>query len=239
MNGNLSYDRLVAMLGPDWAKLLENDPLVRPVLSKIASVVTKERQTYPVYPKPSDVFRAYRLTPPQNVKVVILGQDPYHTPGKADGLAFSSPEHPQLGSKPPPSLANIFVEIERDLALPMYRQQRSTDLSDWATQGVFLLNTVLTVREGLPASHAQIGWQTFTGATIKAVACMQRPVVFMLWGSKAHAYEQTIRGQGNQHLILSTTHPSPYSAHMGFNGCGHFSAARDFLLDCGQQPINW
>jgi uracil-DNA glycosylase len=185
---------------------------------------------------PSRVLRALELTPRDRVRVVILGQDPYHGPGQAEGLAFSVP----AGEKLPPSLRNIFKELQRDLGCPMPAHGH---LGPWARQGVLLLNTSLTVEEGRPGSHARRGWEALTDELILAVARDATPKVFMLWGAHAQAKRALIESAGGRHLVLESNHPSPLSATRGpapFIGCGHFGAANRFLAERGLGPlIDW
>jgi uracil-DNA glycosylase len=183
-----------------------------------------------IFPKGSQYFRALDLTPLDQVRVVILGQDPYHGPGQAHGLCFSV----QPGVRPPPSLQNIFKELERDLGIP---QPGHGFLEHWAMQGVLLLNAVLTVEMGLAGSHQGRGWEAFTDAIIRLINAKTDPVVFMLWGS--HAQKKASFVNAERHLVLKSVHPSPLSAHRGFLGCGHFGAANAFLLNNGTDPIDW
>jgi uracil-DNA glycosylase len=173
-------------------------------------------------------MRAFELTPIDNVKVVILGQDPYHGRGQANGLAFSV----HAGQKAPPSLRNILKETWDDVGgMPW------VDLTRWAEQGVFLLNTVLTVEEKKPGSHANMGWETFTDEVIRTISQIQPHVVFMLWGNYAQKKEVLIDTE--KHLVLKAPHPSPLSAYQGFFGCKHFSQANKFIVSKGQKPITW
>jgi uracil-DNA glycosylase len=183
-----------------------------------------------IYPKGSEWFRALDLTPLDQVRVVILGQDPYHGPGQAHGLCFSV----QPGVRPPPSLLNIFKELEADLGLP---RPRHGFLEHWAKQGVLLLNSVLTVEAAKAASHSQKGWERFTDAIIRTVNAKADPVVFMLWG--AYAQKKAAVVDSSRHLVLKAAHPSPLSAHNGFLGCKHFSLCNRFLVSHGQTPIDW
>ncbi|HAE35181.1 MAG TPA: uracil-DNA glycosylase [Bacteroidetes bacterium] len=183
-----------------------------------------------IFPPGSQIFNAYNLTPFEQVKVVILGQDPYHGPGQAHGLCFSVPE----GVKPPPSLVNIFKEQEKDLGIP---RPAHGNLETWARQGVFLLNAMLTVESGKPGSHQQIGWQYFTDATIKALSENKEHLVFLLWGAFAQKKAELI--DAGKHLILQAAHPSPFSADRGFFGCRHFSKANTYLQEHGMQKIDW
>ena len=182
-----------------------------------------------IYPPGSKIFRAFDLCPLDAVKVVILGQDPYHGAGQAMGLSFSVPE----GIAAPPSLKNIFKEIESDLGI---RMSGSPDLEPWARQGVLLLNSVLTVRAGVAASHAGLGWQNFTDAVIKLISERCEGVVFMLWGNYARSKAGLI--DSNRHLVLQAAHPSPL-ARGAFFGCRHFSQANAYLVKTGRSPINW
>ncbi len=183
-----------------------------------------------VYPAGSEYFRALDLTPLDKVRVVILGQDPYHGPGQAHGLCFSV----RPGVRPPPSLQNIYKELQDDLGI---ERPSHGFLEHWAKQGVLLLNSVLTVRAGEAASHQGRGWEKFTDAVIRLIAARDEPVVFMLWGSYAQKKAAFV-GEG-RHKVLRAVHPSPLSAHRGFMGCKHFSQANAFLESQGQKPIDW
>ncbi|MEM6683094.1 MAG: uracil-DNA glycosylase [Pseudomonadota bacterium] len=185
---------------------------------------------HPIYPARDALFRAFKLTPLDNVKVVILGQDPYHGPGQAMGLAFSVPRDVKI----PPSLRNIYREIENDIGAP---PPPHGDLTHWATQGVLLLNTVLSVRANAAGSHRGKGWEAFTDAAIKAVSDRRKNCAFLLWGSAAQA-KQTLIDEA-KHLILTAPHPSPLSAHRGFFGCQHFSKANEYLEAHGRGAIAW
>jgi uracil-DNA glycosylase len=187
-----------------------------------------------VFPKGGEWFRALDLTPLDQVRVVILGQDPYHGEGQAHGLCFSV----QPGVRPPPSLVNIYKELHDDLGLA---RPGHGFLEHWARQGVLLLNSVLTVQMGMAASHRDRGWEKFTDAVIRLVAAKATPVVFLLWGSYAQkkaAFVQDV-SRGGHHLVLKAAHPSPLSAHNGFLGCRHFSKANAFLAAHGERPIDW
>jgi uracil-DNA glycosylase len=187
-----------------------------------------------IFPKGGEWFGALDLTPLEAVRVVILGQDPYHGADQAHGLCFSV----RPGVQPPPSLVNIYKELEADLGI---RPSRHGFLEHWAKQGVLLLNSVLTVEMGRAASHRDRGWERFTDAVIRLVAARPDPVVFMLWGSYAQKKAAFVRGvdQGGHHLVLKAPHPSPLSAHAGFFGCRHFSKANQFLESHGLEPIDW
>lgn len=183
-----------------------------------------------IFPRGSEWFRALDLTPLESVRVVILGQDPYHGPGQAHGLCFSV----QPGVRPPPSLINIYKELERDLGI---KPRRHGFLEHWARQGVLLLNSVLTVEMGRAASHRERGWERFTDRIIGQVNAKTEPVVFLLWGS--YAQKKAAFVDESRHLVLKAAHPSPLSAHSGFFGCGHFSKANAFLEGHGLAPIDW
>ena len=182
-----------------------------------------------VYPEPKNIFNAFNLCPIDNVKVVIIGQDPYHEPGQAHGLCFSVLPPTAI----PPSLVNIYKEIESDLG---HKSVTSGDLTHWANQGVLLLNSTLTVRAHAAASHAGRGWEEFTDAVIRAVA-QRDNIVYMLWGS--YAQKKAAFVNSNKNLILKSVHPSPLSAYRGFFGCKHFSQANKYLADNGKNPIEW
>lgn len=184
----------------------------------------------PVYPPPQYIFNAFSLCPLEKVKVVILGQDPYHGVGQAHGLSFSVPR----GIRIPPSLKNIYKEIESDTGATI---PESGNLEHWATQGVLLLNATLTVEANKPGSHQKLGWEEFTDTVIKKVSDKQEHVVFLLWGNYARAKRALI--DDSKHLILEAPHPSPLSAYTGFFGCKHFSKTNDYLLKNAQSPINW
>ncbi len=183
-----------------------------------------------IYPAGSEYFRALDLTPLEQVRVVILGQDPYHGPGQAHGLCFSV----RPGVQPPPSLKNIYKELHADLGIAPLNHGY---LEHWARQGVLLLNSVLTVRAGEAASHQSKGWEKFTDAIIRKIAERQTPTVFMLWGS--YAQKKAAFVEETKHRVLKSVHPSPLSAHRGFLGCRHFSQANAFLEDKGLEPIDW
>lgn len=184
-----------------------------------------------IYPPQGDVFNAFRFTPFADIKVVILGQDPYHGPNQAHGLSFSV----LPGITPPPSLVNIYKELQQDILGFTYPNHGY--LASWAQQGVLLLNTVLTVEAGRAHSHAKIGWETFTDHVIDAINRHREGVVFLLWGAHAQKKGQIIDRE--RHHVLSSVHPSPLSAHRGFFGCRHFSQANQFILDQGHTPIDW
>lgn len=192
--------------------------------------VRKEYMEHTVYPHPKNIFRALETCVPKDVRVVILGQDPYHTPGVADGLAFST----LPGNSVPPSLQNIFKEIEMEYGAPI---NTNPDLTRWAKQGVLLLNASLSVRSGEANSHATYGWHQFTDAIISAVSANTTHVVFLLWG--AFAQKKEILIDTETHLVLKAPHPSPLSAHRGFLGCGHFKKANEYLALHSRSEIDW
>ena len=183
-----------------------------------------------VYPPKEKIFRAFELTPLENVKIVVLGQDPYHQKGQANGLAFSVEPDKTV----PPSLKNIFKELNRDLGVPI---SRTGDLTPWAEEGVLLLNTTLTVEDSSAGAHRDIGWEGFTDEVIAALSDHGTPKVFLLWG--AHAKRKADLIDGERHLVLKAPHPSPLSAHRGFLGCGHFSKANAFLQKKGREPVDF
>ena len=212
-------------------KLVLKEEFNKPYFIQLVNhIKTEKEQGKLIYPKGSNIFNAFNKTPLEKVKVVILGQDPYHGPNQAHGLSFSV----QKGIPFPPSLQNIFKELQRDTGTPY---PSHGDLSSWAQEGVFLLNASLTVRAAEPMSHSQIGWAIFTDAVIGTISKDCPKVVFMLWGK--FAQEKQILIDSSKHLILKAPHPSPLSAHQGFVGCGHFSACNNFLAKNGIDPINW
>lgn len=201
-----------------------------PYFADLKTFLVNEKRQYAVYPPGPLIFNAFNLTPFDMVKVVILGQDPYHGPGQAHGLSFSVPD----GVPFPPSLRNIFKELHDDLGIPM---ARSGNLEKWAKEGVLLLNASLTVRAGEPTSHSRHGWETFTDAAIRALSEQREHLVFILWGSYAIAKQVLI--DSSKHLILKSVHPSPLSASRGFFGCHHFSLTNTYLKENGIEPIDW
>ena len=213
----------------DWNPLLREE-LAKPYWAELQVFVAAERAEHPVYPKPDDVFAALHLTPYASVKVLILGQDPYHGPKQAHGLCFSV----QPGVAPPPSLRNIFKEMEDDLGHP---PPNHGDLEAWATQGVLLLNTSLTVRGGQAASHQGRGWEVFTDQVIRAVNDKPDAVVFILWGAAARKKKSFI--DTGRHTIIESAHPSPLSAHNGFFASRPFSRTNEALIAAGRDPVDW
>lgn len=219
-----------------WRDVMR-DEREKPYFKELLAFVEDERaRGVRVYPKNSEVFNALALTPFEQVKVVIIGQDPYHGPGQAHGLCFSV----KPGVPPPPSLVNIFAELHRDLGLwgdrPSHKPSHGC-LEGWAKQGVLLLNSVLTVEDGKPGSHANRGWERFTDCIIQQLNERRNGLVFLLWG----AYAQKKAGfvDRSRHLVLQAPHPSPLSAHRGFIGCGHFSQANGYLMQRGEASIDW
>ena len=216
-------------LGNGWDTLLQSE-FEAPYYLALREFLKEEYASRRIYPGMYDIFRALKLTPPESVKAVILGQDPYHRPGQAHGLCFSVND----GVQPPPSLCNIYTELQSDIGMPI---PRSGNLTRWAEEGVLLLNTTLTVREGAPQSHKGKGWEIFTDRIISILDQSDQPIVFLLWGSPARAKRQLIRNP--KHLVLEAAHPSPLSAYNGFFGCRHFSRANEFLRQNGLDPIHW
>ncbi len=212
-----------------WYEVLKQE-FEEPYFYEIKSFLIQEKRQYIVYPPSQLIFNAFNLTPFDKVKVVILGQDPYHNVGQAHGLAFSVPN----GIMPPPSLKNIFKELQSDIGMPI---PTNGNLESWAREGVLLLNSCLTVRANNPASHQGIGWQRFTDAAIKALSEKKEHIVFLLWGNYAIAKEKLI--DTRKHLVLKTVHPSPLSANRGFFGCRHFSQTNTYLSSNGISPIKW
>jgi uracil-DNA glycosylase len=214
---------------PSWKAALA-DEFAKDYFVKLADFVRQEYQSRIVYPHPKNLFRAFDLCPFDRVKVVILGQDPYHGPAQAHGLSFSVQE----GIQNPPSLQNIYKEICGDLGQPA---KSGGDLSSWAEQGVLLLNATLTVVAGQAGSHQRQGWEEFTDAIIRHLSEDREHLVFLLWGAYAQSKAPLI--DAARHLILKAPHPSPLSAHRGFFGCKHFSQANEYLVQHGQEPIDW
>lgn len=217
------------MIGNDWDEKLkviwESDGF-----QKFMSLIEKEYQTKDIFPPKNYVFNALKLTSYQNTKVVIVGQDPYHGEKEAHGLSFSVQE----GIKVPPSLQNIYKELESDLGIP---RRNSGDLTGWAEQGVLLLNAVLTVIKDKPASHRNLGWERLTDYIIKVLNEKEEPIVFILWGNFAKAKKELITNPN--HLVITSAHPSPFSANYGFFGSKPFSKTNEFLKKNNQNPINW
>ena len=219
----------MAAIENDWLEPLSAE-FKKPYYKELYTRIKTEYETRTIYPPAEDLFSAYAKTPLSKVKVVIIGQDPYHEPGQAHGMCFSV----KPGIETPPSLVNIYKELQDDLGLYI---PNNGYLEKWAEQGVLLLNTVLTVRAHAANSHKGLGWEEFTDASIKAVNELDHPVVYLLWGSNARAKKEFLNNP--KHLVLEAPHPSPLSAYRGFFGCKHFSKCNDFLVKNGQSPIDW
>ena len=213
----------------NWDDILK-DEFDKQYYLELREFLIKEYKSQLIYPDKYKIFEALKLTDYEDVKIVILGQDPYHGPNQAHGLAFSV----SLGVPIPPSLLNIYKELERDMN---FRIPNHGYLVDWSKQGVLLLNTALTVRAGMANSHRGKGWEVFTDQVIRHLSLREKPMVFLLWGKNAAEKEALI--DTSKHLVLKAPHPSPLSAHRGFLGCGHFSKANEFLIKNSIAPINW
>ena len=214
---------------PSWKEQLQEE-FDKPYFKELTGFVRSEYQSKKIFPPPKDIFKAFDLCPFDNVKVVILGQDPYHGPGQAHGLCFSVNQNIPM----PPSLINIYKEIQSDIGgeIPAHG-----NLEHWAEQGVFLLNAILSVIAHNAASHRNKGWEEFTDAVIRLISAKKEHVVFMLWGAFAQGKAEMI--DQSKHLILKAPHPSPLSSHRGFFGCKHFSQANEYLKSHDLEPINW
>ena len=217
-------------LPPSWYALL-GEELQKPYFETLKIFLRDEKKNGAViFPPENFIFNALNLTPPETVRVVILGQDPYHGTGQAHGLAFSVPDNVPI----PPSLKNIYKELSAEYNVP---PPVTGNLTHWAQQGVLLLNATLTVRSGEAGSHQNRGWEIFTDEIIKAINAQIQPIVFMLWGAQAQKKASFVNT--NRHLVLTAPHPSPLSAHRGFLGCGHFKTANEFLNKNGRGEIKW
>lgn len=214
---------------PSWHKVLKEE-FSKPYFEELISFVKKEYATTKIYPEGKNIFRAFELCPFDEVKVVILGQDPYHGAGQANGLCFSVNDGVAL----PPSLQNIYKEIEDDLQISM---PKKGNLDNWSRQGVMLLNATLTVRANTAGSHQKKGWEEFTDAVVKAISDQKEHIVFLLWGKYAQEKGNII--DRKKHFVLSAAHPSPFSAHSGFFGSKHFSKTNNYLQGHGKEPIVW
>ena len=213
-----------------WKEILKGE-FSKPYFQQIPlHIKTEKSQGKIIYPPGSVIFNAFNTTPFNKVKVVILGQDPYHGPGQAHGLCFSV----QQGVPQPPSLMNIFKELQDDIGITI---PNHGNLTHWAEQGVFLLNASLTVRAGEPMSHSKIGWAEFTDTVIKIISELKKNIVFLLWGK--FAQEKRVLIDQTKHCILRSVHPSPLSAHAGFFGCKHFSKTNEYLISKGIDPVDW
>lgn len=219
----------MVQIGNEWDEILK-DEFQSDYYAQIHETLKQEYASHEIYPPMQDIFNALRYTSYSDVKAVLLGQDPYHGPGQAHGLCFSV----RPGVAPPPSLQNIFKELQSDMGLPA---PHSGCLIPWAKEGVLMLNTTLTVRRGQANSHSKIGWTKFTDAIIQKFNDHEQPIVFLLWGSNARSKKALITNPN--HLILETVHPSPLSAHQGFFGSRHFSQCNEFLMAHGIAPIDW
>lgn len=213
----------------EWDEILE-DEFSKPYYLKLRQFLKEEYSNYTIYPAMNDIFNSLKYASYSDIKVVIIGQDPYHEPGQAHGLSFSVKE----GTPCPPSLKNIFKEINSDLGIPI---ADSGNLTCWAKQGVLLMNAVLTVRQGMANSHKGKGWEQFTDNVISILNKKEQPIVFLLWGANARSKKELITNP--IHLVLECAHPSPLSAFNGFFGCKHFSKCNDFLTANNMSPINW
>lgn len=211
-----------------WYDLLK-DEFGKQYFLDLQDFLKNEYANYIIYPEEKNIFNALNAVPFDKVKVVIIGQDPYHEPGQAQGMSFSVPEDVDI----PPSLVSIMREIESDLGV---KCEKNGNLTRWAKQGVLLLNTVLTVRKGMANSHKDKGWERLTRKIIEILGQRKEPIVFLLWGSYAQSYQELI---APWHLVLKAPHPSPLSAYRGFFGCKHFSKCNQFLIEHGQTPIDW
>lgn len=216
-------------IASDWKELLREE-FDKPYFETLTHFVREEYAAHRIYPRGSNIFRAFDKCPFEQLKVVIIGQDPYHGPGQANGLCFSVGD----GVPFPPSLRNIFQEVASDTGTPI---PTSGNLDRWAEQGVLLLNAVLTVREHEAASHAGRGWEQFTDAVVRAIASRKEGIVYLLWGS--YAQKKGAIADPTRNCILKAVHPSPLSVYRGFFGCRHFSRANEYLLSQGKTPINW
>jgi uracil-DNA glycosylase len=213
-----------------WKDVLKAE-FAKPYFQQIILFLKTEKAAGKIiYPPGPLIFNAFNTTPLEKVKVVLLGQDPYHGAGQAHGLSFSVP----CGVPPPPSLVNIFKELNKDIGLPISPRG---NLTSWAEQGVMLLNASLTVRAGEPSSHSKIGWTEFTDAVIQKISTLKENVVFMLWGK--FAQEKQVLIDETKHLVLKAAHPSPFSVDKGFSGCRHFSKTNEYLTQHGIDPIDW
>ena len=218
------------IIEPSWKEVLQSE-FDKPYFAALAAALHQEKaRGVTIYPPGKQIFNAFALTPFDKVRVVILGQDPYHNPGQAEGLSFSVPPGVPL----PPSLKNIYKEIEDDLGLNLAGKDGS--LRGWAEQGVFLLNAILTVRAGAAASHSRLGWQTFTDAVIQTISDRRTGVVFLLWGNFARSKKALI--DTSRHYVLEAAHPSPLAGG-AFFGCRHFSKTNQLLINNGSEPIDW
>jgi len=216
-------------INQEWLEVLRPE-FAKPYFTELKAFLLEEKKLYRVYPPGNRIFAAFNYTPFSKVKVVILGQDPYHGDGQAHGLCFSVPD----GIALPPSLVNIYKELTTDLGIPL---PKSGNLEKWAQQGVLLLNATLTVRANQAGSHQHHGWENFTDEVIRQLSARQTGLVFILWGSYAQAKEALI--DTSKHFVLKAVHPSPLSVYRGFFGCRHFSKTNELLEKAGKEPIDW
>lgn len=214
---------------PEWLEVLRPE-FEKPYFAELKSFLLEEKKLYRIYPPGNRIFAAFDYTPFSKVKVVVLGQDPYHGDGQAHGLCFSVPD----GISLPPSLINIYKELNTDLGVPV---PKSGNLENWAKQGVLLLNATLTVRANQAGSHQRHGWENFTDEVIRQLSARHTGLVFILWGSYAQAKEALI--DTSKHFVLKAVHPSPLSVYRGFFGCRHFSKTNDLLVRAGKEPVDW
>jgi uracil-DNA glycosylase len=224
-----TIDNKKVAIEDSWYELLK-DEFEKEYFNLLKLFLKKEKEQYTIYPPGSKIFAAFNHTPFDKVKVVIIGQDPYHGQGQANGLCFSVSD----GIKHPPSLVNIFKELYNDLNIPM---PKSGNLEKWAKQGVLLLNATLTVRANQAGSHQNQGWEEFTDSVIKKLSEKKDGLIFLLWGK--FAQDKAVLIDTSKHFILKAAHPSPFSAHNGFFGCKHFSKTNEILMNKGQTPIDW
>jgi uracil-DNA glycosylase len=222
-------ERIDPAIHASWKNILA-DEFEAPYFRELKKFLMEEKKQFKIFPPGQNIFEAFNQTPFENVKVVILGQDPYHGPGQAHGLCFSVP----VGIQAPPSLVNIFKELHNDVGIKL---PAHGNLEKWARQGVFLLNATLTVRAHQAGSHQKKGWENFTNTVIGKISALKENVVFLLWGRYAQNKEALIDSQ--RHKVLKTVHPSPLSAYNGFFGCKHFSQTNAFLLSKGMEAIDW
>lgn len=216
-------------IGNDWDEILAEE-FKKDYYLKLREFLKQEYKTQTIYPDMHDIFNALKATAYKDIKIVILGQDPYHEPNQAHGLCFSV----KKGVQPPPSLKNMYKEIKEELGI---EPPNHGELTKWANQGILMLNTVLTVRRGAANSHKGKGWELFTDAVIKKVNEREKPVIFMLWGGNAKQKVSLITNPN--HIVLKAAHPSPLSAYNGFFGCGHFKKANEILKEMGETEIDW
>jgi uracil-DNA glycosylase len=225
----MSTENKLPDLEKSWLSALETE-FAKPYFLNLKHFLREEKKQFTIYPEGKNIFSALNHTPVNKVKVVILGQDPYHGAGQANGLCFSV----NRGVKPPPSLQNMFKELQADLGL---MPPQNGDLTPWADQGVLLLNATLTVRESAAGSHQNKGWEVFTDAIIDVLNVQNRGIVFLLWGR--FAQQKAARISNPKHVLLKAAHPSPFSAYNGFMGCKHFSKPNQILLEMGEKEIDW